>query len=94
MTKEEKDALRRLFAIAINHDTGGARRVADFLLAWWNAPDNGGFDLADLWYLDGSTRQDILKVFTFILWNQTYLEEEFGDQFKRVHDAWRAARKA
>jgi len=88
---EQRAALERLFEIAIEHDSGGARRVADFLLAWWNARENGGFDFADLWYLDSSIRSDILLVITFIASNQTYLEDEFGEKFKRVHAAWRAA---
>ncbi|QOT82185.1 hypothetical protein [Cupriavidus basilensis] len=29
-----------------------ARRVADFLLAWWNAGECSGFDLTNLWQLD------------------------------------------
>ena len=31
---------------------GQARRVADFLLAWHNAPENGGWDPTDLWNVD------------------------------------------
>lgn len=30
-------------------DTVQSRKVANFLLAWWNAAENGGFDLSDLW---------------------------------------------
>ena len=37
-------ALDRLLAIA-RSDTGQSRRVANFLLAWWNAGACGGFDL-------------------------------------------------
>ncbi len=40
-------ALNRLLAIA-QSDTGQARRVAKFLLAWWNADDCGRFDFRDL----------------------------------------------
>jgi hypothetical protein len=37
-------ALDRLLAIA-QADTGQSRRVANFLLAWWNAGECGGFHL-------------------------------------------------
>lgn len=36
----EKSALERLITIA-QRDTGQSRRVADFLLAWWNAGQCG-----------------------------------------------------
>ncbi len=41
-------ALDRLLAIA-QHGTGQSRRVAGFLLTWWDARDCGGFDLTGLW---------------------------------------------
>ena len=34
------------------HDTDRARRVADFLLAWENAEENGRWDSTDLWNVD------------------------------------------
>jgi hypothetical protein len=37
------EALMRLFAIA-RGDTDQSRRVADFLLAWYNAAENGAWD--------------------------------------------------
>ena len=36
-------------------DTGQARRVASFLLAWHNAEENGGWDPTDLWSPIGSS---------------------------------------
>lgn len=36
MLEPEKAALERLLKIA-QGDTGQSRRVADFLLAWWNS---------------------------------------------------------
>jgi len=38
------EALARLIEIA-QKDTGQSRRVADFLLAWHNAAENGGWDM-------------------------------------------------
>ena len=51
LTIRERSALERLMAIA-QRDTGQSARVANFLLAWWNAAECGGFDLTDAWSLD------------------------------------------
>jgi hypothetical protein len=50
MSAEQKEALERLLAIALQ-GTGQSRRVADFLLAWWNAGECGGFDFTTMWGL-------------------------------------------
>ena len=47
MSPQEQAALERLIKIA-QGDTGQTHRVADFLLAWWNAGDCGSFDLTNL----------------------------------------------
>jgi hypothetical protein len=44
----EKQALDNLLRIA-QRDTGQSRRVADFLLAWWNAGQCGSYDLTAAW---------------------------------------------
>ena len=54
-------AVGRLLVIAKNN-SGQARRVANFLLAWHNAEENGGWDPVDLWQLDTGIAQDILLV--------------------------------
>jgi len=54
-------AVARLLVIAKNN-SGQARRVANFLLAWHNAEENGGWDPVDLWQLDTGIAQDILLV--------------------------------
>lgn len=59
------EALDRLFALAAS-DTGQARRVANFLLAWWNARDNGGFDLTDLFGVDHAVAADMGLVFLYL----------------------------
>ena len=40
-------ALTRLIPLAMG-DTGQARRVANFLMAWWNGPELGHFEIADI----------------------------------------------
>lgn len=77
----EFDALRRLIEIA-RHDTGQSRRVADFLLAWWNPISCGKFDPTDLWAVDVPIAQDMLAVLGMIARVRQYppalgLEAEF-----------------
>ena len=42
--------------------TGPSRRVANFLLAWHNAEENGGWDPTDLWNVDTAIAEDMLAV--------------------------------
>ncbi|MFZ2982629.1 MAG: hypothetical protein WA085_16495 [Sphingobium sp.] len=58
-------AIGRLLDIA-RSDTGQSRRVANFLLAWWNGPDNGHFEIADLFGVDSSIAADITTVIGFL----------------------------
>jgi hypothetical protein len=53
VSAKQKAAIERLIQIA-QSDTGQSRRVANFLLAWWNAEECGGFDLTDLWNVDSA----------------------------------------
>ena len=47
MDTTQRQALERLIAIA-KHDTGQCRRVADFLLSWWNSETCGGWAVTDV----------------------------------------------
>lgn len=62
---EVRSAVDRLLDLA-RSDTGQARRVASFLMAWWNAGDLGGFDIADLFSLDHAISADMATVFAFL----------------------------
>lgn len=42
------------------------RRVANFLLAWWNAEALGGFDIADLFAVDRVVSEDMATMFTYL----------------------------
>lgn len=82
-------ALRRLVAIA-QSDTGQSKRVANFLLAWWNAADCGGFDLTDLWGLDRAIADDILSVIQLIALRHSYPDAYgFSQQFEQLVKDWR-----
>ena len=89
MTTEQKAALERLIAIA-QSDTGQARRVADFLLAWWNAGECGGFDLTNLWGVDASLAEDMVIVFGYVARANAYPDAlGFNVQFQSIVRGWR-----
>jgi hypothetical protein len=86
ITGAPKLALERLLKIAAA-DTGQSRRVADFLLAWWNAGSCGRFDLTTMW-----TRivVDMVTVFGWVGHNQHYPDTlGYGAEFEAVVRAWR-----
>ncbi|MFX1722322.1 DUF7673 family protein [Paraburkholderia sp. A1RO-5L] len=83
MNPNEKEALERLIEIA-RRDTGQSRRVADFLLAWWNAGQCGGFDFTTAWGVDDAIATDMVTVFGLIVRVNKYpdtlgYEAEFND---------------
>ncbi len=84
-----KSAVKRLVNVA-QSDTGQSRRVANFLLAWWNASEFGGFDFTDLWNVDLELAEDMVTVFT-ILPNFRYYPDVlgFGQQFEKLAVDWR-----
>lgn len=87
--KEKFDALDRLVKIA-QSDTGQSRRVADFLLAWWNAQECGSFDLTDLWAVDSSIAADMVTVFGLVAELHSYPDRlGYGSAFERIVAKWR-----
>lgn len=58
-------ALEKLLNVA-HGETGQSKRVANFILAWWNAEVHGGFDLTDLANLDPGICEDMVTVFTWM----------------------------
>ena len=89
MNDGQHAALERLLAIA-ESDTGQGRRVANFLLAWWNAVICGGFDLTDLWNVDQAAGQDMVRIFAMLAEEDTYPDRErYGDRFEALVIAWR-----
>lgn len=85
----QKAALERLIEIALGN-TGQCRRVANFLLAWWNAEECGGFDLTDIWNVDLEIAADMLTVFSLVDARHSYPDTlGYGEQFKQIVAAWR-----
>ena len=89
-TLEHAAALEHLLEIA-SRDTGQSRRVADFLLAWWNAETMGGFDMTDLWGLDGAIRVSVVKIFVYLAQGTRYYPDSLGyeAEFTALVRAWR-----
>ena len=66
------------------------RRVADFLLAWWNAAGCGGFDITTAWGLDDEHVKDLVTVFRLAARCNAYPDTlGYGKDFERVVHAWR-----
>lgn len=90
MSPDAELALRRLLHIA-SGDTGQSRRVANFLLAWWNAADLGGFDLTDLWNVDRAIGEDMVIVFNWLATSgQQQYPDRYKDQFEQLVRLWRS----
>ena len=84
-------ALARLVPLALS-DTGQARRVADFLLAWWNGPDLGDFAIADLFALDTDVAHDIATVIGFLAEHPgaVYIDTlGYADEIQQIIALWR-----
>jgi len=89
VSSPQKAALERLIAIA-QGNTGQSRRVADFLLAWWNAGECGSFDLTNLWGVDSDIASDMAEVFALIARVHKYPDTlGYGEQFQQIVAEWR-----
>lgn len=89
MPRGTREAVERLLVVA-KSDTGQARRVAGFLLAWWNAESLGGFDIADLFAVDEKLALDMAAIFSWLATqgNAVYPTEYRSDIEKLIQE-WR-----
>lgn len=82
-------ALEKLLNIA-HGDTGQSRRVANFILAWWNADVHGGFDLTDLADVDRDVCEDMVTVFTFLTREEDLVyPEAYKPEIIQIIRRWR-----
>jgi hypothetical protein len=84
-------ALTRLIPIA-QSDTGQSHRVANFLMAWWNGPDLGHFQIADLFGLDTAIANDIATVIGYLGQRPgaVYIDTlGFADEMQYIIALWR-----
>ena len=92
-TVEDMKAVDRLIAIA-KGDTGQSRLVANFLLAWWNAGRDGGFDLTDLWNVDQKIADDMITVFRLVANHRHYADHYgFDPDFEEIVTLWRSKKR-
>ena len=89
---DARAALERLLAVA-RGDTGQSRKVANFLLAWWNAGECGGFDLTDVWGVDAPIAADMVTVFALLSQCRSYPDAlGYGKRFEAIVHTWRCER--
>jgi hypothetical protein len=82
-------ALEKLLNVA-RADTGQARRVANFLLAWWNADALGGFDLADLFAVDREVSEDMATIFTYLAREEDAVyPTDYRGEIEEIIKRWR-----
>lgn len=83
-------ALERLIAVALN-GTGQSSHVADLLLAWWSASENGGFDPMSFRCIDDTLVTDCLQLLAWIGRNNCHPDSAgYGDEFKMIWRMWRS----
>lgn len=91
LNPRQRNALERLIGIA-QSGAGQSRKVANFLLAWWNAQECGGFDLTDVWNLERAIAEDMLTVFGLLIHCMDYPDTlGYGREFDALIHAWRPA---
>lgn len=89
MTAAEIKSFELLMSAARN-DTGQSRRVADFLLAWWNAVECGAWDPTSLWSLDVELGDAIVTLLGYINRSRCYPDTlGYGPEFKELVRMWR-----
>lgn len=89
MDETTRAAFERLLSIA-RSDTGQSRRVARFILAWWNASDLGGFDIADLFAVDEAIAHDMATVFAYVAGRPVAeYPEAYRTEIEDVIQQWR-----
>lgn len=92
MDTKARAALEKLIDLA-KTKSGQGRRVADFLLAWWDAKENGGFDLTDMWGLDDDICPLMVEVFRLISTTEKYPDTlGYADDFDFIWQIWRGER--
>lgn len=89
MTAHERASFERLLKIA-KSDTGQSRRLAAFVLAWWNADSLGGFDLTELFGVDDIIAADMATIFVCLArQSEAFYPDDYREQIEAIIQAWR-----
>lgn len=83
-------ALDILIPVAKGH-THQSGHVADFLLAWWNADELGGFPVWTLGWVDDELRQAMAVILSFLSQNPIMYADQWGrrNDIEIIIDRWR-----
>lgn len=93
MDNDVRSAVGRLIVIA-KSDTGQSRRVADFLLAWWNGADLGHFPIEHLWNVDRAISADMVTIIAYLAQQPCAVYANafgFDDEITDLARSWRPA---
>ena len=83
------EAIGRLLEVAQGYG-GQSARVADFLLAWHNSEENGGWNPVALWGLDAAIAADMVLALRFIAQEHRYPDDlGFKREMAIVWSRWR-----
>ena len=65
--------------------------MADFLLAWWNGPDDGHFAILDITYVDYEIGIDMLTILAFLNSHRVRYADAWGQRhdMEAVFEKWR-----
>lgn len=89
MRPAEKQALENLLKHA-QGATDQSRRVADFLLAWWNPSECGKYDMTTAWGVDDDIMEDMCVVFRLASRAHSYPDKlGYEKQFAAIIREWR-----
>jgi hypothetical protein len=89
MLPAEKQALENLLKHA-QGATHQSRRVADFLLAWWNPSACGKYDMTTAWSVDDDIMEDMCVVFRLASRAHNYPDTLGYEQaFRAIVREWR-----
>lgn len=82
-------ALDTLIPVALR-DTHQSRHCANFLLAWWNGPYLGHFEICSLDNVDRELRQAMLVIMSYIAQNGIWYASKWGrtEDIEDIFDLW------
>jgi len=82
------EAIARLIAVA-SGNTGQSRRIAAFLLSWWDGAE-GGAPIVDIGEVDRELREDMLIVVAYLAQHGVVYADAWGRRadMERLIDQW------
>lgn len=89
MNQSTREAFERLLKVA-RSDSGQSKRVANFILAWWNAGSCGGFDITDVFSVDEELAADMAAVFAYVASRSSpEYPEHYRAEIEEIIRRWR-----